>query len=108
MVFNRVNWVSLNRDTHMKTKLAFAGTLRALRAERKVTQEDFSVVSSRTYISMLERGLKSPTLDKIEALAKVLKVHPLSLLYLTYMRAGGYRDANALLKRIRADLKGLI
>lgn len=91
----------------MKTKLAFAKSLRALRKAKKVTQEDFSVVSSRTYISMLERGLKSPTLEKIEALAKVLKVHPLSLLFLTYLRAGGSRDIEALSKRIQADLEDI-
>jgi transcriptional regulator with XRE-family HTH domain len=92
----------------MKTKHAFAKSLRALRKAKKVTQEHFSVVSSRTYISMLERGLKSPTLEKIEALAKVLKVHPLSLLYLVYLRAGGSRDVETLIKRIQADLEGLI
>lgn len=96
------------RDTRMKTKTAFAKSLRALRVAKKVTQEDFSVVSSRTYISMLERGLKSPTLEKIEALAKVLKVHPLSLLYLTYLRAAGSRDVDALFERIRSDLEGQI
>lgn len=91
----------------MKTKLAFGKSLKKLRKAKKVTQEDFSIVSSRTYISMLERGQKSPTLEKVEALAKVLKIHPVSLLYLTYMYAGGYRDAEALFERIRSDLKGL-
>lgn len=89
----------------MKTKLAFGKSLKELRMAKKVTQEDFSVVSSRTYISMLERGQKSPTLEKVEALAKVLKIHPLSLLFLTYQHAGGYRDIETLFKRIRSDLE---
>lgn len=55
---------------------------------------------------MLERGQKSPTLEKVEALAKVLKIHPLSLLALTYQYAGGHRDAEALFERVRSDLKG--
>lgn len=92
----------------MKTKQAFGKSLKELRRAIGVTQEDFSVVSSRTYISLLERGQKSPTLDKVEALAKVLKIHPLSLLYLTYMRAGGQRDIDGLVRRIRSDLEGVI
>lgn len=92
----------------MKTKQAFGKSLKELRRAIGVTQEDFSVVSSRTYISLLERGQKSPTLDKVEALAKVLKIHPLSLLYLTYMHAGGHRDIDGLVRRIRSDLEGVI
>lgn len=92
----------------MKTRVAFGKSLKELRRLKGVTQEDFSTVSSRTYISLLERGQKSPTLDKIEALAKVLKIHPASMLCLTYMHAGGQRDFDALARRIRADLEGVI
>jgi len=92
----------------MKTKDAFAKSLKSLRAAKDITQEDFSVVSSRTYVSMLERKLKSPTLEKIEALAKVLKVHPISLLFLTYLYASGAHDVDELCGRIRSDLDGLI
>lgn len=91
----------------MKTKQAFGKSLQQLRRLRDLTQEDFSVISSRTYISQLERGQQSPTLEKVEALAKALKIHPLSLLYLTYMRAGGHRDIDALTRRIRSDLEGV-
>jgi transcriptional regulator with XRE-family HTH domain len=92
----------------MKTKLAFGKSLKNFRQAKGLTQEDFSVVSSRTYASQLERGQQSPTLDKIDALAKVLKIHPLSLLYLTYMRAGGHRDIDVLARRIRADLEEIV
>lgn len=92
-------------DTRMKTKIAFGKSLKELRNAKRVTQEDFSVVSSRTYISLLERGQKSPTIEKVEALAKVLKVHPVSLLYLTFLYAGGHRDVESLFERIRSDLK---
>lgn len=88
----------------MNTRKAFARSLQQLRAAQGVTQEDFGIVSSRTYISMLERGLRSPTLDKLDALAQVLKVHPLSLLALTYQNAGGFRDLESLLAKVRADL----
>ncbi|EOG3618552.1 helix-turn-helix transcriptional regulator [Pseudomonas fulva] len=41
-------------------------------------------VSGRTYLSDLERGLKLPTLGKIDSIARALNVHPVSLLALTY------------------------
>jgi transcriptional regulator with XRE-family HTH domain len=63
----------------------FGAGLRVARKSRGLTQEDFSTVSSRTYMSSLERGIKSPTLSKIEELASVIGVHPLSLLALAYL-----------------------
>jgi len=56
---------------------------RALRRQRKakgLSQEAFTAVSSRTYLSELERGIKNPTIGKIEDLAATMGVHPLTLL----------------------------
>ena len=53
----------------MELKQAFGAALKKLRSERKLSQEDFSDVSSRTYLSTLERGLKSPTIEKVDELA---------------------------------------
>ncbi|MEQ1659651.1 MAG: helix-turn-helix transcriptional regulator [Hylemonella sp.] len=63
----------------------FGEALAKARKARGLSQEDFAIESSRTYVSMLERGLKSPTLSKVEALARVIGVHPLSLLALSYL-----------------------
>ena len=41
----------------MELKQSFGQALRILRTSRHLTQEDFSQVSSRTYLSSLERGL---------------------------------------------------
>lgn len=38
----------------------------------RLTQEDFGLVSNRTYLSALERGLKSPTIDKLQEIAQVI------------------------------------
>ncbi len=35
-----------------------------------------SLVSSRTYLSTLERGGKSPTIEKLDAIAKRMDIHP--------------------------------
>lgn len=88
----------------MNTKKAFGASLKAIRKARGLTQEDFAITSSRTYVSTMERGLKSPTLDKIDALAGTLKVHPLTLLVLTYLQTGRHRSAKSLWERIAAEL----
>lgn len=82
----------------MDIKQAFAKALRDTRKIRQLTQEDFSVVSSRTYLSTLERGLKSPTLDKIQSLSKVLEIHPLTLLVLAFGHVEGAGHAEVLEK----------
>ena len=68
----------------MKIHNEFANAFRKVRRARGLTQEDFFDESGRTYISELERGLKHPTLVKIDQLAGPLKLHPLTLLALSY------------------------
>lgn len=87
----------------MERNKAFGRALRAVRTSRGITQEDFSQVSSRTYLSTLERGLKSPTLDKVENLASVLGIHPLSLLACTYLVPAGTESLSELFSRVEAD-----
>ena len=53
-------------------KSSLPEALRHIRKARGLSQEAFSDVSSRTYLSSLERGLKSPTLNKLEDLCEVL------------------------------------
>ncbi len=64
----------------MKLQQAFGEALRRHRKISGLSQEDFFKVSGRTYLSELERGLKTPTLDKIDALASTIGIHPISLL----------------------------
>lgn len=92
----------------MELKKAFGTALRDLRVSRKLTQEDFSQVSSRTYLSTLERGIKSPTLEKIDELASVMGVHPLTLLTRCYLNATPGLEASAVLQRIRCELDELV
>lgn len=61
---------------------ALAVAIKTTRKARGLTQEDFGVVSSRTYLSSLERALKSPTIDKLEEISSVLNVAPAALLLL--------------------------
>jgi len=67
-----------------KVKPSFPDAIRLIRQARGLSQEAFSDVSSRTYLSSLERGLKSPTLKKMEELCSVLDIHPLTLFFVLY------------------------
>lgn len=51
-----------------------------------VHQHAFDVCSSRTYISALERGLKIPTVSKVDQLAEVMGIHPLVILVMAYAK----------------------
>jgi DNA-binding XRE family transcriptional regulator len=53
---------------------AFGATLRALRREREVSQEAlaFDAEIDRTYPSLLERGLRHPTLSVLLRLSRAL------------------------------------
>ncbi len=57
---------------------AFGSILRLIRQERGLSQESLGFESGyhRTYISLLERGNKSPSLKTIFQLAKALNVEP--------------------------------
>lgn len=85
----------------------FPRALRAVRKARGVAQEEFDQVSSRTYVSALERGIKQPTLGKVDQLADVLRVHPLTLLALAYCSKPTSADVHRLVGQIQKDLEAL-
>ncbi len=60
----------------------FSGNLRSERIRRKLSQELLARKAglSVSYISMLERGQRTPPLDTLESLAKALSVPAISLL----------------------------
>ncbi|MNJ58229.1 helix-turn-helix protein [compost metagenome] len=53
----------------MALKSSFAVVLRALRSKRNISQREFADTTSRTYLSKLESGKSSVTLDKLEQLS---------------------------------------
>ena len=92
----------------MEHRDAFAKALRALRKHKGLTQEDFDEFSSRTYVSLLERAQKSPTLDKINELSQIMGIHPLTLLALSYHYEHPRRSLTALLSKIEKELKDVL
>ena len=59
-----------------KTRKQFGRRIKQLRKERGMTQEQLALTANieRSYLGAIERGERSPTLDKISSIAKVLKV----------------------------------
>ena len=89
----------------MTSQNSFPAALKMVRKARGLSQEAFSDVSSRTYMSSLERGLKSPTLSKVAELCEVMDVHPLTLLTLAY--GGDSKGVDKLIERVRRELAAL-
>jgi transcriptional regulator with XRE-family HTH domain len=92
----------------MDIRRGLARSLRLIRKARGITQEHLSDVSGRTYLSEIERGIKNPTLEKIDALAKAMNVHPLTLLALAYLPKLREQDLEALQGRINKEATALL
>lgn len=86
----------------------FAAGLKKTRNAQGLSQEDFGLVSSRTYVSSLERGLKSPTLNKVDDLADTLGVHPLTLLVMSYLEKSSQAAASDLLEKVLVEVRSVV
>lgn len=67
---------------NLKVRRQFGRRVRILRKKRGLTQEALANEANieRSYMGAIERGQRSPTLDKISAIAKALKV-PMSEIF---------------------------
>ncbi|WP_249977356.1 helix-turn-helix domain-containing protein [Vreelandella olivaria] len=91
----------------MATEYSLAKALKTVRKARGLSQEAFSDVSSRTYMSTLERDLKSPTLSKLAELCEVMEVHPLTLLTLAYTENDQHKTSQ-LLDQVQRELDAIV
>ena len=91
----------------MAAKHTLSEALKTIRKARGLSQEAFSDVSSRTYMSSLERDLKSPTLNKLAELCEVMEDHPLTLMTLAYAGDDAQR-AEQLLAQVRQELEAML
>lgn len=62
----------------MKLEAAFGFVLKKHRKRASLSQEQLALLANldRTYISLLERGLRRPTLTTIFIIARTLKIAP--------------------------------
>ena len=68
----------------MSLRIAYASALRFLRKRSEVSQQQLAPAANPSYVSRLEAGARSVTLDVSQELAKALNVDPLTLLVLAY------------------------
>src|SRR6266568_4217272 len=70
------------KECSMTLLATFAQNIRQIRARKNLSQRTVADKAkvSVSYISMLERGQRSPPLERLEAIAKALGVPSLSLL----------------------------
>lgn len=72
------------------TDVVFGQVLQELRRRRGLSQEQLGFESGyhRTYVSLLERGKKSPSLNAVFRLARALRVLPSTMLRSVEVRLG--------------------
>lgn len=82
---------------------AFGEVLRELRGERGMSQEELSFACGRhrTYVSLLERGRNSPSLNTLWMLAEALEVPPTELVRRIERRLRSSRDRSRTRSRRR-------
>lgn len=69
----------------MDPAVAFGRTLRKVRKDAKITQEELALAAGieRNYVSLIERGINQPTIRVIFRLALALDVAPSELILKT-------------------------
>jgi len=88
----------------MEFQKALGLAIRDVRVSRELSQEFFSDISSRTYMSVLEHGRKQPTVSKVNDLARAMGVHPLTILTLAYLKADEISTVNELQHIVEGEL----
>lgn len=71
-----------------KLETEFGVIIREYRSKANISQDDLAEAANvhRTYISQIERGLKSPSLNVIFKLAHALKIPPHEIIKTVYER----------------------
>jgi transcriptional regulator with XRE-family HTH domain len=86
----------------LELKRAIGTSIKSYRLKREIPQENLG--PSQPYISNLEAGRGSASIDKIEQMADVLGVHPMSIIFAGYLRSNEDANRDQLFERIRIEL----
>jgi transcriptional regulator with XRE-family HTH domain len=72
----------MNGGIKLKPSAAFGKVLAEVRKKKGISQEKFAEICEmdRTFISMMERGLRQPTLTSILTIGKALNISPSKLI----------------------------
>ncbi|WP_342353310.1 helix-turn-helix transcriptional regulator [Pseudomonas frederiksbergensis] len=93
------------KDVHV-AQISICFCIKTTRAIRGLSQKNLAEVSSRTYISKLERGQCSPTLEMMTALSVPLNLSPLTLIAMTIGTATG-QSIKSLVSHVEKELAEL-
>lgn len=88
----------------MELRESFGETVRVIRRDKGLPQGAIGV--NQGYVSELENGLKSPTLQKIAEIANNLGVHPITLLTVAFENMGA-QSAEEILDCVTSELEAL-
>lgn len=68
----------MKKKGELKPEAAFGLVIRELRNQHNISQEKLALISDmdRTFISLLERGLRQPSLKSILRLSESLQIRP--------------------------------
>lgn len=69
-------------EGYVVLKPALAAVVRTLRGSLELSQEELASAVSQTFLSRIENGQSSPTLDKFAELADALQLSPVALMAL--------------------------
>ncbi|QHD09783.1 helix-turn-helix domain-containing protein [Pseudomonas sp. R76] len=87
----------------MDRKLAFGSALKYVRVQRGIAQEQ--VGASQSFISTIERGIRSPTIEKMQELAERLGVNPATLIVLMQIELDG--EEEEILENVQNEIRAL-
>lgn len=88
----------------MSLRSAYASALQYLRNHRESSKQELAHAADPSYLSRLEAGTRSVTLDVSQQIAEALDVDPLSLLVLAYAAERGVTPQQ-ILEHLESDLK---
>ncbi|WP_429281522.1 helix-turn-helix domain-containing protein [Paraburkholderia sp. GAS41] len=97
----------LNLVSNQSLRAGLGRALRAARRYKNVSQESMGA-TSRTYLSALERGLQSPTLDKLESIANDIGIHPLTLFIYAYTAGSTDVEIQRIQSRIQREIEEIV
>ncbi|MDN3220048.1 transcriptional regulator [Pseudomonas lundensis] len=86
----------------MELKYAFGQALRELRMSKDLSQE--SIGASQSYVSDVERGLKTPSIEKLDEFASTIGIHPVTILAKSYLVKDRSLSAEDLMALVRKEL----
>lgn len=93
------------RESKLELNKALGQALRELRLSKELSQEH--VGASQSYVSDVERGLKTLSLEKLDEFASSIGVHPISIIAKCYLIRDESLTEDALMKILRKDLDSL-